>query len=154
VKNSLELLLTAVALGFGAGTAHAQVAPTTSPPPGVGVAESSGVRNSADSYDRETDRVRDEAVEKKRNERDATKGMRAVPARPEDVAIGSEVRDSKGAVIGSVESVSMSAAVVVSAGGKVEVPFEAFGKNNKGLLFNMTKEEFDKVVADASKPAN
>jgi hypothetical protein len=156
VKTSLVLLLTIAALGLGAGTAHAQAGgPVPQPPPGPGLtAENPAVRNPGDTYDREMALARDEAVAKKRGERGAKpKGMRAVPAKPEDVAIGSEVRDTKGLVIGTIESLSPAAAVVVSASGKVEVPLEAFGKNSKGLVFGMTKEEFDKLVADANKPA-
>ncbi|RYD89430.1 MAG: hypothetical protein EOP61_31665 [Sphingomonadales bacterium] len=68
------------------------------------------------------------------------------------MTIGSEIRDSKGAVLGKVDSVSMSAAVVAAEGGKVEVPLESFGKNNKGLLLSLTKAEFDAAVAAANKP--
>lgn len=81
----------------------------------------------------------------------APRGSRAVPATPDDVTTGSEIRDSKGVVLGRVDSVSMSAAVVAAEGGKVEIPLEAFGKNNKGLLLAMTKAEFDTAVAAANK---
>jgi hypothetical protein len=80
--------------------------------------------------------------------------VRAVPAKPGDVTAGSDVRDSKGVVLGKVESASMSAAVVATEAGKVEVPLEAFGKNSKGLLLALTKADFDKMVAGANKPAN
>lgn len=80
------------------------------------------------------------------------KGSRAVPATPDDVTVGSEIRDSKGVLLGKVDSVSMAAAVVAAEGGKVEVPLEAFGKNNKGLLLAMTKADFDAAVAAANKP--
>lgn len=82
------------------------------------------------------------------------KGSRAVPASPEDVTVGSDIRDAKGVVLGKVDSVSMTAAVVAAEGGKVEVPLESFGKNNKGLLLSLTKAQFDAAVAAASKPGN
>ncbi|MES2988455.1 MAG: hypothetical protein V4808_11160 [Pseudomonadota bacterium] len=82
------------------------------------------------------------------------KSSRAIPATPEDVTVGSEIRDTKGVVLGKVDSVSMSAAVVASESGKVEVPLESFGKNNKGLLLSLTKAEFDAAVAAANKPRN
>lgn len=84
----------------------------------------------------------------------AVRGNRAVPATPDDVTVGSEIRDAKGLVLGKVDSVSLSAAVVAAEGGKVEVPLESFGKNNKGLLLSLTKTEFDAIVAGANKPAN
>jgi hypothetical protein len=82
------------------------------------------------------------------------KGNRAVPASPDDVTVGSDIRDSKGVVLGKVDSVSMAAAVVAADAGKVEVPLESFGKNNKGLLLSLTKAEFDAMVASANKAAN
>ena len=82
----------------------------------------------------------------------AVRGSRAVPATPEDVTVGSDIRDAKGVVLGKVDSVSMSAAVVTAEGGKVEVPLDSFGKNNKGLLLSLTKAEFDAAVAAANKP--
>jgi hypothetical protein len=81
-----------------------------------------------------------------------TKSVHPVPASPEDVVAGSEVRDSKGLVIGTVDRVGKGFAVVASPGGKIEVEFESFAKNNKGLLINMRKAKFDAIVAGAAKP--
>ncbi|RYE02825.1 MAG: hypothetical protein EOP61_07105 [Sphingomonadales bacterium] len=128
------------AFTLGAGAAHAQIL----------IGEESRDFSGADKNkvaESERDKAMAEAAKPK-----AVKGSRAVPAAPEDVIVGSEIRDSKGVVLGKVDSVSMAAAVVASTGGKVEVPLEAFGKNNKGLLLAMTKPEFDAAVAAANKP--
>jgi hypothetical protein len=75
------------------------------------------------------------------------KTSRPVPASPKDVTPGSEVRDSRGVVLGKVDSVDAGFAVVESPGGRVEVEVASFAKNNKGLLINMRKAKFDAIVA-------
>ena len=147
----VKILAAAAALTSGAGAAHAQAGGNTGPgnPVLVGSENSPDLRGPDDTASN-INKAREEAA---RNA-PRPKGNRAVPAKPEDVTAGSEIRDSKGVVIGTIESVSMAAAVVVSPGGKVEVPLESFGKNNKGLLVGMTKAEFDAAVAAANKPAN
>ena len=147
-------MLTALGFGAGAGVAHAQgpAAPPSPPPPlnaGLSV-ENSQVRNGGDTYERDAMRARDEAVARERSNR----GAGGVAAKPEDIVVGAEVRDPRGLLIGTIESVSMSAAVVVTPAGKVEVPLEAFGKNRKGLMLSMSKADFDKAVAEANRPAN
>ena len=111
--------------------------------------ENSQVRNGGDTYERDAMRARDEAVARER----ARNGGGGVAAKPEDIVVGAEVRDQRGVLIGAIESVTMTEAVVVTPAGKVAVPLEAFGKNRKGLLLSTTKAEFDKIVADANRPA-
>jgi len=95
-------------------------------------------------------RLRDDVA---RNRAGPTRSVHPVPVSPEDVVAGSEVRDSKGVVIGTVDRVGKGFAVIVSPGGKIEVEFESLAKNNKGLLINMRKAKFDAIVAGAAKPA-
>ncbi|MBO9714217.1 hypothetical protein [Sphingomonas sp.] len=157
MRITLKLLVTTAALTLGAGAAHAQAGGSTSapaPPPNAGlVGENSTVRNGGDTYDRDMAAARDEAVAKARAEAHGGK-IRSAPARPEDVTVGAEVRDSHGLRIGVIESVSLSAAVLHADGGSVAVPLEAFGKDSQGLLIGMSKADFDRLVADATKPAN
>lgn len=145
-----KLAALAAGLTLGAGAAQAQQA---SGGPGmpvlVGSVDAPELKGPDDSAAR-----MDKALREERLEREKAKATRAVPAKPGDVTAGSEVRDSKGVVLGKVESASMSAAVVTTETGKVEVPLEAFGKNNKGLLLALTKKDFDAMVAGANKPAN
>ena len=147
-----KLAAVAASLVLGAGGAHAQAGGSTGPGNpvlvgSVGAPELKGPDDTAANIDKA---MRDEARNRSANPRSS----RAVPAKREDVAVGAEIRDSKGVVLGTVDSLQLSGAVVASSAGKVEVPFEAFGKNNKGLLIAMTKADFDKMVADANKPAN
>lgn len=143
-----KLAIVAASLVLGAGAAHAQAGSTGPGNPvlvgSVGAPELKGPDDTAANIDKA---VRDEA----RNR--SARSSRAVPARREDIAVGAEIRDSKGVVIGTVDSLTLSGAVVAAAAGKVEVPYDAFGKNNKGLLIGVTKADFDKMVADANKPA-
>lgn len=139
------LKLVAMAMGmFLTDAAHAQTggspAPATPPPPPP---EMRG------PDDRVTDFIRMQNDVSGR-----PTSSRPVPIRPEDVTSGSDVRDSKGALIGTVGAVGMGYAVVVSPGGKIEVEFASFAKNNKGLLINMPKAKFDAIVAGTAKPAN
>jgi hypothetical protein len=159
MKKILKPLLVAAGLVLGAGTAHAQAggSPSSGAPPGPGyAAENLTVRNGGDSTERDAIRAREDALAKMRlEERSGKSGktLRQVPAQPEDVTVGAEVRDKKGAHVGAIESVTMGSAVLKADGGAVAVPLEAFGKDSQGLLIGVTKAEFDKLVADANKPA-
>jgi hypothetical protein len=75
---------------------------------------------------------------------------RGTAAAAADITPGSEVRDSKGKVVGTVEAVETDGAVVATAAGRVKVPLDAFGKNRKGLMLGITKAEFDAAVANAT----
>lgn len=150
----LKLVAVAGAAILATGTAFAQDEAHPAPAgPGL-TAENPAVRNGGDTMDRDANAARDAAIASARDRDNAPHSARAVPAKPQDVTVGAEVRDSKGVVIGTIESVSMASAVVAATGGKVEVPLEAFGKNNKGLLVGMTKAQFDAAVAAAVKPAS
>ncbi|RYE66868.1 MAG: hypothetical protein EOO81_11045 [Oxalobacteraceae bacterium] len=79
--------------------------------------------------------------------------MRPVQAFPEDILQGLEVRDAKGLVIGKVEAVGKTFAIVRGAVGSVEVDFTSFAKNKKGLLINMPKSKIDALMARNHPPA-
>lgn len=154
MKLMLNLSIAAAALGLGAGTAHAQAGtPNVPSTPGL-QAENPTVRNGGDTTLRDIERARDEAIDKQRGKpEESAKKSRTVAAKPEDVAAGVEVHDPKGKLVGVIQSVSITSAVLKADGGAVEVPLDAFGKNDQGLLIGMSKAEFDKLVADATKPA-
>lgn len=138
----------AVAVMF-AGAAHAQ----TGAPPPPAPAPQPAAPEFRGPDDRVTDflRMRDEVAGRRAG---PTRSKTPVPVSPEDVTTGSEVRDSKGVVIGTIERVGMAYAVVASPGGKIEVEFASLAKNNKGLLINMPKAKFDAIVAGGNKQAN
>ena len=78
--------------------------------------------------------------------------IKAVPATAADLVVGSAVRDKSGADIGMIEGVEADGIVVASAVGKVKVPTEAFGKDKKGLLLQISKADFDAAVRSANTP--
>lgn len=136
---------TAAALTF-AGAAHAQTgspAPSPMPVPTPAPPEFRGPDERVTDFNR----LRDEVS---RRTAGPTRSRDPIPASPEDVTTGSEVRDSRGVVIGTVQSVGMGFAVVASPGGRIEVELASFGKNNKGLLINMSKAKFDAIVAGSN----
>ncbi|MEZ0242777.1 MAG: hypothetical protein ACAH11_05340 [Sphingomonas sp.] len=155
MKTIVKMILGLFAVGGAAGTAHAQGpgGPVTAPPPPPSagqMVENPEVRNGGDTYNRDAQRARDDAIARERGRGGSS--TRGSPAKPEDVVAGAEVRDPKGVVVGRIESVSVANAVVVTEVGSVQVPLEAFGKNAKGLLIPMSKKEFDVLVAEANKP--
>jgi hypothetical protein len=146
-------LLVCAALILGAGAAHAQSQGAPSSGPGSSIMDNPGAKLSGDTADRDAARARDEELAKLRGSRgEKAKTIRQVPAKPEDVVAGAQVRDKKGLRVGAIESVSMGSAVLKADGGAVEVPLDAFGKDPTGLLISLTKAEFDKLVAEANKP--
>ena len=97
-------------------------------------------------------RARDEAARNASQEvanRRRSRSDRGVPATPDDLVAGAPVFDKSGIELGTIRSVDGSTAVVETDTGAVGVPVEAFGKNRKGLMFSMTKAQFDEVVANA-----
>ena len=84
----------------------------------------------------------------------ARSGGRARPAKAEEVVAGAALMDKTGTAIGTVESVEADGAIVATLAGKVKVPLEALGKNKKGLLVDLSKSEFDGLVAQANASAS
>jgi hypothetical protein len=151
MKLPITLFAAAASLCLGTGVAHAQTAPSApsgQPPSNTGPANpAASVR---DTSELDIMRDRDETITR---ENRRTRQNSAVPATPDQVIIGSDVHDIEGVEIGTIESVSASAAVVVSPGGKVEVPLEAFGTDGERLLIGIAKADFDAAVAAATAPA-
>ena len=144
-----EYAAVAAALTF-AGAAHAQSGnPAPAPAPSMPATPAPEFRG---PDDRATDfnRLREDVS---RRTAGPTRSLDPIPASPEDVTTGSDVRDSRGVVIGTIDRVGMGFAVIASPGGKIEVEFASLAKNDKGLLINMPKARFDAIVA-GGKPKN
>lgn len=78
-------------------------------------------------------------------------GASVTAATAADVKAGAPVFDSKGGVVGKVDSVSASGAVVSTGTVKASIPVASFGKNDKGLVVSMTKAEIN-AAAKTSAP--
>ena len=75
---------------------------------------------------------------------------RSRPAKPAELTAGAAVNDNNGAAIGKIEAVQVDGVVLSNGIAKVKVPADAFGHNNAGLLLDMSKAQFDKIVAQAN----
>lgn len=68
-----------------------------------------------------------------------------------DIKAGVEVFDNAGVIVGKVQSVTATGAVVASGNLRAEVPTASFAKNAKGLVIGITKAEFEAAVSKAGK---
>ena len=71
------------------------------------------------------------------------------PAKASELSAGAAVNDKTGALIAKIEQVAPDGVIVSAGSAKVKVPAEAFGHNKAGLLLDMTKAQFDQIVAKA-----
>ena len=60
-----------------------------------------------------------------------------------DVKKGVSVYDSKGDLVGKIDSVSAKGAVLNTGSTRAVIPVSSFGKGEKGLVVSMTKAEID-----------
>ena len=82
-----------------------------------------------------------------------TKADQARPAQPAEILAGKEVHDTAGQVIALIEKVDAEGAILRSGQAVVRVPLEGFGMNKKGLLLNLTKPQFDQMIATSAAAA-
>ncbi len=67
-----------------------------------------------------------------------------------DVKVGVSVYDTKGGLVGKIQSVSGANAVVDTGAARAKIPVSSFAKNDKGLVMNMTKAELDSSAKKAA----
>jgi hypothetical protein len=79
-------------------------------------------------------------------------GAKLVAVTEADIKAGDTVRDTAGGVVGKVESVDVSGAVVATGKSRVQIPVTSFGKNQQGLVIAMTRAELD-AAASAKTPS-
>lgn len=73
----------------------------------------------------------------------------AVPATPADIKVGATVRGSDGVAIGTIASLDANQAVLDTGQAKIGVPLIGFGKDDAGLMLNMTAAKFGELAAQA-----
>ncbi|WP_445193243.1 hypothetical protein ACT009_04915 [Sphingomonas sp. Tas61C01] len=131
------------------GTATAQVAPPmgSSPTPGAGLNYDASAHDKATDYSA-LDDVNNARRAKRVQQVDAigSVGGGAVAATSGDLLPGSHIFDKRGQMLGDVERVDALSVTVASGAGRVAVPAEAFGKNKRGLMLELTKKQFDELV--------
>jgi hypothetical protein len=103
-----------------------------------------------DLYDVRNELRNEEAVKQAR----ASQGKlgHARPAKLDELSTGATVNDKTGVAIAKIEKVEPDGVVVAVGTEKVKVPADAFGHNNSGLLLDMTKAQFEQVVAQSNTP--
>ncbi|HST36082.1 MAG TPA: hypothetical protein VLK25_05585 [Allosphingosinicella sp.] len=69
-----------------------------------------------------------------------------------DVQTGVQVRDTTGGLVGTIESVDASGAVVSTGTARAKIPVASFGRNGQGLVLSMTKAQLEAAVA-AQRPS-
>ncbi len=94
--------------------------------------------------ERDYRKLRDDVFKRKPG---PTSSSSPIPASPEDIVEGSEVRDKRGVVVGTVERIGKDFAVLSGAAGRVEVDFNSFAKNRLGLLINMRKDQLEAMMS-------
>ncbi len=142
IRNTV-LLCGAASLSMWAASAVAQASQIYQPPVDSGPQDKSSTTTNADA-----------AAKAKRDQAAKPSRKGPMPATSADLVAGSQIFDKKGVAVGTVDRVDSDGVVVATATGRVKVPLEAFGKDAKGLVFSVTKAEFDQIVAGAgSAPA-
>lgn len=144
-----DAMLAAAAVALP-GTASAQLGAGPGMPTLVGEAESIDLETRMDPAVRAADARSRDLMDDADRSRSRRARDRAVAATRDDLAVGSEVRDSAGVPIARIAALNDQGVVLeTSAGSKVEVGFDAFGKNRSGLLVGISKAQFDAAVGSS-----
>jgi hypothetical protein len=72
------------------------------------------------------------------------------PAKSSELSVGAAVNDKTGLAMAKIDEVDPDGVVVSMGTRKVKIPVDAFGHNKRGLLLDMTKAQFEQVVAKAN----
>jgi hypothetical protein len=99
------------------------------------------------------DDLRHRMQKDRKDNRKSGRSEAARPAQLTEILAGKTVHDTAGLVIAEVVKVDSDGAVLRSGVTLVKVPLEGFGVNKKGLLLNLTKPQFDELVASSAAPA-
>lgn len=73
------------------------------------------------------------------------------PATAADIRVGVEVRDTSGALVGTVESADADSAIVSTGSVRADIPIASFGRNAQGLVLAMTRAQLE-AAARARTP--
>lgn len=75
-----------------------------------------------------------------------------VAAAEADFVVGAAVRDRNGVQIATLQSLEEDGAIVMAGDRLAKLPFDAFGKDDDGLLIGITGDEFQAAIATTSVP--
>jgi hypothetical protein len=80
---------------------------------------------------------------------DRPKKHSAIKASLADIKAGASLRDLKGVQIGTIVSADANQVIVDTGQTKIGVPLIGFGKDDQGLVLNMTADQFKQAIANA-----
>jgi hypothetical protein len=72
----------------------------------------------------------------------------------EILSVGAAVYGPDGSDVGKVESMAGGNVVIFTGANRATLPANSFGRNDKGLVISMTKEQLDSAVAAAAAKSN
>lgn len=152
MRTAKFILSVVIGVSVAGGAASAQVSSQGGAPiPGAGDA----TRITSES--RETNATYNERMGsadlKASKSDDRPKKHSAVKASLEDIKAGATLRDIKGVQIGTIVSADANQVVVDTGQTKIGVPLIGFGKDDQGLVLNMTADQFKQAVASAHAKA-
>ena len=67
-----------------------------------------------------------------------------------DVQAGVQVRDQTGGMVGTIESVDATGAVVATGTARAKLPLTSFGRNNQGLVISLTRAQLEAAAQQAA----
>jgi len=74
----------------------------------------------------------------------------ARPAAASELTSGATVNDNTGTAMATIDKVDADGVILSMGKSKVKIPADAFGRNKAGLLLDMTKTQFEQIVAQAN----
>lgn len=147
MRNATRLLITVALAAGGASMAVAQRGPAA-PLPGSGnsTAISDANRDANAAYNHV---MGSGDLQTKQQDTRSRRQSGPVPATAADIKVGAALRDIKGVPIGTIAGFQDDQAIVDTGATKIGVPLIGFGKDQSGLLLNMTADRFHQLVAQA-----
>jgi len=151
LKMRRLLVLVGAAVGLVPAAGLAQMAGGAPSGPTSEIRNSGGTHDTVNNPDLHDQLLRYRERELSDNVRAQSKGLGpSRPARKDEITAGAIVNDKTGIAIAKIEQVDPDGVVVSMGAAKIKVPAEALGHNKAGLLLDMTKSQFEQVVAQAN----
>lgn len=140
-----------IVAGLTAASAFAQATSGGQAPQAGGDVRSSDVNNSNNPMEQyRQQRELNNLPGQQQTRPTAGKSDRARPAKADELTLGARVNDKTGVAIATILSIDPDGVVVSDGKSKVKVPADAFGHNKAGLLLDLSKAEFEQIVAKAN----
>ena len=113
--------------------------------PQAAQADSEAVRQAEQAADQAVAEARAEVAAEARAEvaAQAQDDDSTAPVTISDVSEGSAVHDTAGGLVGTVESVDDTGAIVSTGRVRAKLPFSSFGRNRNGLIISLTRAQLE-----------